>query len=198
MPKRTSIETNTPPVFSPDSLVSLLIGVAAIAALIVVIVSFSTPRKTGDISSQSTQAKTEEKKTIRHTVIVGDTLWNISLKYYGSGFDWPTLQKINGLSNPDLLFPNMVLDVPTKPTIEMGQISSTSTERIEPKHSQITVQPGDTLWSIAEREYGNPYLWPAIAKENPIKNPDLIYPGFLFRIPATDSNPVPSSPSGNL
>ncbi len=198
MSKRTPIESTNPSTLSPDALVSLLIGLAAIAALIVVIVSFSTPRKTGDASLESSQAKKEEVTSKPHTVVTGDTLWDLSMKYYGSGYDWPTLQKVNGLSNPDLLFPNMVLTIPTKPTIEAGQTSSAATERITPKHAQVTVQPGDTLWSIAEREYGNPYLWPAIHKENPIKNPDLIYPGFMFRIPSVDSNPVPPSPSRNL
>jgi LysM repeat protein len=48
------------------------------------------------------------------------------------------------------------------------------------------VQPGDSLWAIAERYYGNGALWPAIyhANADQIGDPDLIYPNQQFDIPA--------------
>lgn len=48
-----------------------------------------------------------------------------------------------------------------------------------------TVVKGDTLWDIAKRFYGNPFLWQNIfeANENKIKNPNLIYPDQVFIIP---------------
>ncbi len=49
------------------------------------------------------------------------------------------------------------------------------------------VQPGDYLWKIAKMPeiYGNPYAWIRIYTYNrdQIKNPDLIYPKQVFRIP---------------
>ncbi len=49
------------------------------------------------------------------------------------------------------------------------------------------VQPGDYLWKIAKMPeiYGNPYAWIRIYTYNrdQIKNPDLIYPNQVFRIP---------------
>ncbi|MDP3954058.1 MAG: LysM peptidoglycan-binding domain-containing protein [bacterium] len=36
------------------------------------------------------------------------------------------------------------------------------------------VQRGDTLWDIAKRFYGNPMLYPSLAKVNNIENPDLL------------------------
>lgn len=42
----------------------------------------------------------------------------------------------------------------------------------------ITVQPGDTLWSIAERELGDPYLWPQLWEQNKyVLDAQWIYPG---------------------
>ena len=46
-----------------------------------------------------------------------------------------------------------------------------------------TVIQGDSLWSIAAREYGNPGDWRLIAKENRIDNPRLLTPGRELIIP---------------
>lgn len=48
-----------------------------------------------------------------------------------------------------------------------------------------TVQPGDTLWGLAKKYYGNGALYPKIVSANPgIKNPNLIYDGQVLSIPA--------------
>ncbi len=49
-----------------------------------------------------------------------------------------------------------------------------------PAERTYTVKPGDTLSKIG-REFGVTYQ--SIAKLNNIENPDLIYPGQVFRIP---------------
>jgi len=49
-----------------------------------------------------------------------------------------------------------------------------------PAQRTYTVKKGDTLSAIG-RHFGVPYM--AIAKLNNIKNPDLIYPGQVFKIP---------------
>lgn len=50
-----------------------------------------------------------------------------------------------------------------------------------------TVQPGDNLWRIAAMAdiYADPFQWPLIFKANQsqIKDPDLIYPGQVLKIP---------------
>ena len=42
---------------------------------------------------------------------------------------------------------------------------------------------GDTLWDIAGTYYRNPWLYPKIARENSISNPDLIFAGTRIFIP---------------
>ncbi len=42
---------------------------------------------------------------------------------------------------------------------------------------------GDTLWDIAGTYYRNPWLYPKIARENSITNPDLIFAGTRLFIP---------------
>ena len=48
-----------------------------------------------------------------------------------------------------------------------------------------TIQSGDTLSKIAKEYYGNAMKYPVIFEANRevIKNPDLIYPGQVIRIP---------------
>lgn len=54
------------------------------------------------------------------------------------------------------------------------------TDKIE----NYTVKKGDTLWSITRQELGDYFLWPKVWKANPqIKNPDLLYPGQVVKIP---------------
>lgn len=46
-----------------------------------------------------------------------------------------------------------------------------------------TVMQGDSLWSIAAKEYEDPEKWKVIAKENGILNPLDIYPGQILKLP---------------
>lgn len=56
-----------------------------------------------------------------------------------------------------------------------------------PKEIMYTVVRGDHLWGIAKKKehYANPFAWPIIYKANrdQIKNPDLIYPKQIFKVP---------------
>lgn len=45
-----------------------------------------------------------------------------------------------------------------------------------------TVKKGDTLWAIAKQYLGSGTKYTQIASENNIKNPNLIYPGQVFKI----------------
>ncbi|MGI3168262.1 hypothetical protein ACRARG_03860 [Pseudooceanicola sp. C21-150M6] len=51
--------------------------------------------------------------------------------------------------------------------------------------SQVTVQPGFTLWAIATRKYGDGLLYVKVFEANKglIRDPDLIYPGQVFELP---------------
>lgn len=53
------------------------------------------------------------------------------------------------------------------------------------KTTSYTVKKGDCLWNIAKKVYGDGSKWPKIynANKSKIKNPNLIYPGQVFKIP---------------
>lgn len=56
-----------------------------------------------------------------------------------------------------------------------------------PEELSHTVVKGDCLWNIAKKQdyYANPFAWPKIyqANKDQIKNPNLIYPKQVFKIP---------------
>ena len=58
-------------------------------------------------------------------------------------------------------------------------------EAPEPEASYYTVKRGDSLSKIAKAEYGDPMKYPIIFEANKpmLKDPDLIYPGQVLRIP---------------
>jgi nucleoid-associated protein YgaU len=57
----------------------------------------------------------------------------------------------------------------------------------EPQEIMYTVVRGDHLWGISGKpqHFGNSFAWPVLynANRDQIKNPDLIYPNQVFRVP---------------
>ena len=68
-----------------------------------------------------------------------------------------------------------------KPTIikTTKQVTKTVTKE---KVVNYVVKRGDTLWAIAARYLGSGTKYTQIAQENNIPNPNLIYPGQVFKI----------------
>ncbi|WP_343055011.1 LysM peptidoglycan-binding domain-containing protein [Azospirillum oleiclasticum] len=57
-----------------------------------------------------------------------------------------------------------------------------------PEGRSIVVQPGHSLWRIAMKSYGDGYRYTTIYQANreQIRDPDLIYPGQIFAVPASN------------
>ena len=62
---------------------------------------------------------------------------------------------------------------------------ATEPTNITPTGKTYTVVKGDSLSKIAKREYGDAQKWHQIYEANRdiIKDPDLIYPGQILRLP---------------
>lgn len=89
----------------------------------------------------------------------GDTLSGIASKY---GTTYQTLASINGISDPDKIYPGQKIKI-------SGGGGAT----------YYTVKSGDTLSGIAKK-YGTTYQ--KLAKMNGIQNPNVIYPGQKIRV----------------
>ena len=104
--------------------------------------------------STVSQKATTTTPTSTYTVRYGDTLSAIASRY---GTSTSTLASINGISNPNWIYPGQVL--------KLSGGSST--------HS-YTVRSGDTLSGIASRLGTS---WTSLKAKNGISNANLIYPG---------------------
>ncbi len=94
-----------------------------------------------------------------YTVRRGDTLWALARRYHTTVSE---LVRLNNIPNPDLIYVGQVLRLPAQP---QGQF--------------YTVRSGDTLWAIAMR-YDTTVA--RLVRLNNIPNPDLIFPGQVFRV----------------
>lgn len=99
-----------------------------------------------------------------YTVVSGDTLSSIAAKF---GTSWQTLQSLNGLADPNKIYPGQVLKVP-------GGAAPTP-----PPVETYTVESGDTLSGIAAK-FGT--TWQNLAALNGLANPNLIYPGQVLKV----------------
>ncbi len=62
------------------------------------------------------------------------------------------------------------------------------TEQPDFQVAMMTVQPGTTLWAIARDQFGEGVMYVEVyeANRDRIRDPDLIYPGQVFRMPDVD------------
>ena len=170
---------------SPDSFVSMILGLAVVLVVGTLIYNYATKR-VPEIQKEAEQKKAEEQAALgqKHAVAAGESLWTISEKYYKSGYNWVDLQKANNLTDADAIEVGQELTIPNvTPIPPQGEITSTSTEEIA-KPQTYTVMHGDTLWSISMKFYsGDGYQWSKIAQANSLANPDLIHAGNVLTLP---------------
>jgi LysM repeat protein len=91
--------------------------------------------------------------------------------------------------------PHTITTSPRTVTAHLDAFVKTAT----PAARSYTVQPGDTLYGISQRYWGNGNYWPALyqANRSKISDPNLIYAGQVVTIPSgrhqASSAPAPST-----
>ena len=109
----------------------------------------------GDIELLPDAATVPDKQLeATHVVQYGETLSSIAYQY---GTNYQTLAALNGLTNPNLIYPGQVL-----------KVNGSATSNV------YTVKYGDNLSSIAAKLGTN---YQVLAALNGLANPNLIYPG---------------------
>lgn len=185
-----------------ESYTSLILGIIAVIVATVLLLSFFSNRQASKPGAEATPTIVDVKDLDikitptemtpgsdmkKYKVNAGDTLWSISEKNYGSGYNWIDIAKANSLLNPNKILVGAVLSLPfvnlKDATVMTGENEAEVSRTVRIVEQTYTVVAGDNLWSIAVRSYGDGYQWVNIAKANNLSNPDLIYPGNVLKIP---------------
>lgn len=154
--------------------ISMALGVIVVVLVAGLLISyFKSVNKKGEVTSTSTVKVEEPTAGNDYTVAAGDSLWTISEKAYGSGYNWTDVYAANKEvldAHPDLLYVGTKLTLP----------------KVDPKEVvapvSYTVAAGDNLWNIAVKTCQNGYAWVKTANENKLANPDLLYVGQVLKI----------------
>jgi nucleoid-associated protein YgaU/DNA-binding SARP family transcriptional activator len=139
---------------------------------------------TGSARSQSEAKERAATATVAYTVQPNDSLWAIAEKHLGDGRRYTELVDLNADllgGKADFLKPGWVLTLPAAPESPAAAPPRT-----------VTVQPGDSLSSIAATELGDSARYREIFDASTgvvqpggarMKDPDLIRPGWTLVIP---------------
>lgn len=111
-------------------------------------------------------AEEEDTEDVTYIVEPGDTLWSIAERFFGDGNRYKEIAELNNLADPNIIHAGQEL-----------VIQRVSDDEEESLPADYIVQEGDTLWSIAERAYGDGSKYTELAEKNGLGNPELIYPG---------------------
>jgi nucleoid-associated protein YgaU len=102
----------------------------------------------------------------------GDSLWKLAERYLGQGMRWHDLYR----ANPWILDPDHI-EVGSRISVGLNQSSS------KPPLG-IKIRRGDTLWKIAQLEFGRGTAWTCIAGANPqLRNANRILAGQELNLP---------------
>lgn len=131
----------------------------------------------------------------RHTVQSGDTAESISLRVFGTRRHWQSIVQSNPLVDFAHLKRGSEILVPLDPNNVQGMPAadvkpSVGEPGVPPESAdgtrEIIVRSGETLSSIAKREYGKSSLWPRILQANQDQLNDEgtnLKPGMALKIP---------------
>ncbi len=132
---------------------------------------------------------TQSEDQIIHTVLSGENLYRISLRY---GVAMDAIMTANGLTNAHTVYAGQQLIIPLGPTNVTGTETPAATE-----NHVYMVQLGDTLSSVAL--YHGVTIW-TLVQANDLANPHIIYAGQQLIIPAAaivmpiQETPAPTPP----
>lgn len=145
-----------------------------------------------------------------------DNLWDIAAEHLGDGMRWSQIYALNtgltqpdggALTDPDLIRPGWQLRMPAD-AVHLPAWSAAAAQPETPPPAEAfehVVQPGDTLWDIAQTDLGDGTRYPELAAAaagivqadgDRLVDPDLIRPGWVIPVLTTGSAQVDAPVSG--
>lgn len=145
-----------------------------------------------------------------YTVGPRDTWWSVAEAVLDDGLRW---REVRDLNVGHIMADGHVVQATDEQLLEGWQVlipaaGAVAVFTAQSPSNHVVVEPGDTLWHIAEYELGDPFQWPELYEANAdviqptggaLRDPDLIQPGWHLSIPGQDATParpsVPATPS---
>lgn len=116
--------------------------------------------------------------TQTYTTQKGDTLWSLATRFYGDGRQWKKIYEANRdvLPSSSEVAVGVALVIPAKEA-QPATAEPQAPAALQPPAPAAgakthTVEQGDTLYSIALKEYGDGSLWRVISEANRDRVPD--------------------------
>lgn len=146
-------------------------------------------------TEDSDQASRQSPRTITsYTVQENDSMWKIAVKLYGDGSKMVDIAKANPLVDPQRIKPGDVLRLPEPVRTSEGPVRNSVSEPTESDPlglglnrdvRTVEVLANDSLWKIADREYGDGTKWELIynANRDKLKSPDTVREGMELVVP---------------
>lgn len=114
---------------------------------------------------------------ITYTVEVGDSLWKIAEKFFGSGEAWKRIFDANKnlIKDPNRIYVGQQLKI----YITEGKLIDSA------QGDLYVVQTGDSLWKISRKVYGAGWFWKKVynANKDKISDPNILYTGQVLSVP---------------
>ena len=126
-----------------------------------------------------------------YTTEKGDTLWGLATRFYGDGRQWKKIYEANRdvLPSSSDVPVGVALVIPSAEGQPGAAVSETPATSSRPAAvagmGTYTVERGDTLYSIARKQYGDASLWRIIYEANreQIPTPEQLPVGAVLVIP---------------
>ena len=116
-------------------------------------------------------------KEKEYTVQTGDTLYDISIRNFGTGIYYDEIAEYNGIEDPSHIMPGDIIKLPN---------IVTDNKELKPTTIQTyTVQEGDNLTTICKKIYNDDSyeLTLKLAEYNGIEDPNFIKQGQVIELP---------------
>src|SRR3989344_3721143 len=139
-----------------ESYISIGLGLLVVVVVGILLYNYFTQRGEQGQAEPSPQTITEEATMSaqpggNYIVVEGDTLWSISEKAYGTGYNWSDIAKANSLNESNQLVAGQELEIPevtpvgvasaTPAASALAVASPVASPTIEPSASPVLVSP---------------------------------------------------------
>ncbi|OGD87424.1 hypothetical protein A3D81_03265 [Candidatus Curtissbacteria bacterium RIFCSPHIGHO2_02_FULL_40_17] len=167
-----------------ESYASLILGAIIVVILGLLVANFFSKRNQGTIDQADMTQQTQNQEGApvagsNYKVKENDSLSKISEEVYGNQEFWPALAAVNNIANANVIWVGTSLKLPAKEEVVKTKAAVGGTS--------YQVQMGETLFTIAQKVYGDGSKWTVLDRANGMKrlsngNP-LVYAGSTIIVP---------------